>query len=122
MRLARDGRLFVYDWEGAQAESTPMYDLFNFDFLHNQRLDQLQTDVSSYLAEIVRRWRPEVDSDLLPALFAAYLVDHTLRRLTNSDLGRDVMGVSVLKSIAQVLDAQADWLRLPSYASPAVSR
>jgi hypothetical protein len=104
-----DGRLFVFDWEGAQPESTPLYDFFNFDFLHSSRLRNTP-NISAYLGESSRKWGPGIDPRLLPALFAAYLADHTVRRLTNSVLSRDALSVQVLNSVAKLLDRQGEWL------------
>jgi hypothetical protein len=104
-----DGRLFVFDWEGAQPESTPLYDFFNFDFLHSSRLRNTP-NINAYLGESSRKWGPDIDPRLLPALFATYLADHTVRRLTNSVLSRDALSVQVLNSVAKLLDRQGEWL------------
>jgi hypothetical protein len=110
MRQFPSGKLFVYDWEGAQPESTPLYDFFNFNFVYTFRRGAPRTDRLASVLELARAWCPEIDPRRLPLLFAAYVTDHALRRLTNSDLGRDSGSVAVLDAIAELLDRQGDWL------------
>jgi hypothetical protein len=110
-RLFPDGRLFVYDWEGGQPESVPLYDFFNFTFLGLLNRHQVREDVVSYLLGLARQWQPWIDESQLPYLFAAYLTDHTLRRFTNSILYRDTRSMFVLDVIARVLDRQGEWMR-----------
>jgi hypothetical protein len=110
MRQFPTGRLFVYDWEGAQPESTPLYDFFNFNFGYTFRRGAPRIDRLAAVLDLARGWCPKIDPRDLPMLFAAYLTDHALRRLTNSDLGRDRGSVVVLDAIAALLDRQGEWL------------
>jgi hypothetical protein len=87
-----------------------LYDLFNFDFVHAPAGTRRVIDVLVYLAQCRRRWLPTASEREVRLFFAAYLVDHALRRLTNSLLDRDAAGASALDGIGQVLDAQATWL------------
>lgn len=117
MRQFPGGRLFVYDWEGAQPECTPLYDLFNFTFLESVRRGTSSAQLLATVTAAARRWQPNVDERLLPICFAAYLADHALRRLTNSDLARDARSVFVLEAIAALLDGQGAWLS-PAHRAP----
>lgn len=106
-RQHRDGRLFVLDWEGSQFGMIPLYDFFNFHFLGHASSTRSPAQVYRHVLESCRTWHPEMDEDLVPYLFMAYLVDHAIRRFTNSSdpsSGRDGL---VLRTAAALLDSIA---------------
>lgn len=110
MRQFSNKRLFVYDWEGAEPTATPLYDFFNYNFLSTFARGTPGTDRLAFVLNLAHTWCPRVDERLLPVLFAAYVADHALRRLANSNLDRDRGSVVVLAAIAELLDRQGEWL------------
>lgn len=113
MRLWPDGSLFVLDWEAGQAQSTPLYDSFNFHFLVDLKGYRSPGKVYRQTLQACRRWSVEadyVDERLLPHFFLAYLTDHVLRRLATATLPYDKGTSLVLDIAAELLDHQGEWL------------
>jgi hypothetical protein len=114
MRRSSDGRLFVYDWEGAQPESTPLYDFFNFNVLRIIRPGVPRSEIVARVLNLAHEWFPNTDRHLVPAYLTAYVLDHSLRRLTNSDFARDTRSIFVVDTFADLLDSQAEWGVVPA--------
>jgi hypothetical protein len=117
-RLHCDGRLFVFDWELAQSECTPLYDLFDFHvegyayFERRANPDELVQVVF----RACRRWEPDQDSGLIRYWFLAYLVDRALTRLRNGFEEWESMADRLLPLVSAVLDRHGAWL--PSAPTP----
>jgi hypothetical protein len=94
-RQFSDGRVFVLDWEGGQAETSPLYDFFNFQLL--TYLPGLKVTGAAHGARRIldhvlaasRTWYAAIDGELARHLFMLYLIDHSLRRRANSEAPYD---------------------------------
>jgi hypothetical protein len=106
-----DGSLFVFDWDGAHREMTPLYDLIGFHYLDygNFAKPVTHVDLPRRLLDICRRWAPDVDSALLPYLLLAYLTDAALGRLMGAVWRSDLASDQILSSIADLLDRYGVW-------------
>lgn len=107
-----DGSLFVFDWDGAHREMTPLYDLIGFHYLDygNFRKSENPIELVQRLLDICHRWMPEIDHTLTPHLLLAYLTEAALGRLMGSLRRSDLASDEILTSIAELLDERAEWL------------
>jgi hypothetical protein len=111
-RVTASGRLFVFDWDVAHREMSPLYDLIGFHFLNatstGTRRPAAKTAQTIFAA--CRRWAPEVDPALVPALLLAYMTECALGRLMGAIWRSDLASDTVLQTIAALLDRQGEWL------------
>jgi hypothetical protein len=119
-RCHRDGRLFVFDWDAAQEEMTPLYDLFNFHFVSRSA-----SSMKSHLTHPVPfvhkllvaclKWRLFQEVSLYPQLFLAYVTDRAVSRLNrvlwHADSQEDD---PMLQLISRILDTYGEWCFHPS--------
>ena len=111
-RLNADGSLYVFDWDGARREMTPLYDLIGFHFLHYGKLVRSDSHIEalSRILDACRQWGTGANRELAPYLFLAYLTESALSRLFGALWRFDVDTDQILGSIASLLDNQSEWL------------
>jgi hypothetical protein len=120
-RLRRNGRLFVFDWELAQPEMIPCYDLFHFCVEGHAVFGDRDRDdeIVSIALDACRRWEPAWSRRPIRHLFLAYVVDRAMVRLRNGLRRQSDSQDRQLTLIGTVLDHHAAWL--PAGAAPASS-
>lgn len=115
-RIQPNGQLFVFDWETAQQEMVPLYDLFDFH-LRSHVLLRVRADTIGFARELLaagRRWCPETSPTLVPYFLLAYLLDRALSRLRYARWRKEEAGDTLLTLLAELLETQAYWLHADS--------
>jgi hypothetical protein len=111
-RLHRDGRLFVFDWELARPETTPLYDLFDFH-AEGYAYYERRTNGDELIRRVFcasRRWAPNQDPGFVRYCFLAYLIDRALTRIRNG-MGDTLRREDrLLPLLGAALERQERWL------------
>ena len=107
-----DGRLFVFDWESAEAETIPLYDVIDFHFklLLLSSFAGSPGHVARSIFEACGRWESRVDQALVPYLFLTYLVDFALGRLATAAWLGSRADNAELRFVAELVEQQGQWL------------
>jgi hypothetical protein len=111
-RVFEDGRLFVFDWELSEPETTPLYDLFHFllvDHVSIRRRAAVRTIAARLLASGMS-WATHYGEGMVSLLFLAYLVDRALSRLTHSLWRANLEHDRFLHMIGALLDSSDHWM------------
>lgn len=121
-RLDAQGRLFVFDWDGARAEMTPLYDMINFQFTGavNASHGREPARIAHQIIGSSRQHAPELDGALIPYFFLAYVVGTALGRLVGALRRPELAADRILGPIADLLDRQDEWL--PAILLPETGR
>ena len=111
MRSARDGSLYVFDWEFAEPEYTPLYDQFQFEFMARlllRRRGWTTAGAVRYLRSI-----HEQQSARVSLLFLTFLVDISIfyfQALIRRNGNREQPDDLVLPQTELLLDGCKDWI------------
>jgi hypothetical protein len=117
-RLTDDGRLFVFDWELAQPEMIPLYDVMHFE-IEAYAMFEGGTRVETIAARIFDacgRWGAGLSTELVRCQLLGYLVDRSISRLQHERLREVSRGDPLLRLMAAILDRQGEWM--PSLPPP----
>lgn len=111
-RMHEGGRLFVFDWELAQPETIPLYDLMHFHFASYALISRRRksSEIAQQIFAACRRWFPQHEEERVRHLFLAYLVDRAIARLHYVLWRRSSSKDDFLQMIEELLDDQAEWL------------
>jgi hypothetical protein len=106
MRTLPDGGQYLFDWEFARPECTPLYDFYHFEFLssHYLRRRPMNTIAALRLLREV-----ELDTPSARWFFLAYLADISLFYLEAWQL-RGGAEDGIVEDCARLLDERQRWL------------
>jgi hypothetical protein len=111
-RIAADGRLFVYDWELAQEQMIPTYDLIHFfvesqarQFIRDEQVDK----VTARILNACARWGPPLGATTIRHFLLAYLVERSILRLRYALWRRANENDPLVGLLGALLDRRAQW-------------
>jgi hypothetical protein len=106
IRTLADGRLYVFDWEFAQMQYAPLYDLYHFELMSSHHLRRRRLDTADALRLLLEAERETPRARLF---FLAYLADVSLFYFDALRLGGGPES-GILQDCAQLLDDRERWL------------
>jgi thiamine kinase-like enzyme len=106
IRTLPDGSLYVFDWEFAQMQYTPLYDLYHFELMLSHHLRRRRLDTANAL-RLLRE--AECETPRARIFFLAYLADVSLFYFDALRLGGGPES-GILQDCAQLLDDRERWL------------